>query len=86
MKQSKITRINEKGESTFIENGKFVDLDKKFNDYKERAFKEYVDLDLFGYMFPNGTRRFLFYQFYHIKGNMIILQENKKVMAKKVET
>ena len=53
----KITEVDEKGEPTFKVDGKTVDLDKKFNDYKETAFKEYVDLDLFGFMFPNGGRR-----------------------------
>jgi len=54
---AKITEVNEKGEPTFKVDNKTVDLDKKLNDYKEIAFKEYVDLDLFGYMFPNGGRR-----------------------------
>ena len=55
---AKITEINEKGEPTFKnENGKYINLDKDFEKVKEIAFKEYVDLDLFGYMFPNGTRR-----------------------------
>jgi len=53
----KITEVDEKGEPTFKVDGKTVDLDRKFNDYKETAFKEYVDLDLFGFMFPNGGRR-----------------------------
>ena len=54
----KITEVNEKGEPTFKdEKGKQVDLNKKLKDYKEKAFKEFVDLDLFGYMFPNGSRR-----------------------------
>ncbi|WP_457564150.1 type I-B CRISPR-associated protein Cas7/Cst2/DevR [Caminibacter sp.] len=54
----KITEVNEKGEPTFKdEKGNYIDLDKKLKDYKERAFKEFVDLDLFGYMFPNGGRR-----------------------------
>ena len=54
----KITEVNEKGEPTFKdEKGKQVDLNKKLKDYKEKAFKEFVDLDLFGYMFPNWSRR-----------------------------
>jgi len=55
----KITEINEKGEPTFKVNGKYVKLDnkKEFDKYKEIAFKEFVDLDLFGYMFPNSYRR-----------------------------
>jgi CRISPR-associated protein Cst2 len=54
---AKITEVDEKGEPTFKVDGKTVDLDKKLNTYKEIAFKEYVDLDLFGFMFPNGARR-----------------------------
>ncbi len=55
---AKITEVNEKGEPTFKdENGEYINLDKDFEKVKEKAFKEYVDLDLFGYMFPNGTRR-----------------------------
>ena len=54
----KITEVDEKGQPTFRDDkGKTVDLDKKFKDYKIKAFKEFVDLDLFGYMFPNGGRR-----------------------------
>lgn len=55
----KITEINEKGEPTFKVNGKYVNLDKKdkFDKYKEKIFKDFVDLDLFGYMFPNSYRR-----------------------------
>lgn len=54
----RITEISEKGEPTFRdENGKYIDLDKKLKDVKEDAFKKFIDLDLFGYMFPNGGRR-----------------------------
>ncbi|MGB5793990.1 type I-B CRISPR-associated protein Cas7/Cst2/DevR [Poseidonibacter sp.] len=54
----RITEVSEKGEPTFRdENGKYIDLDKKFNEVKELAFKKFIDLDLFGYMFPNGGRR-----------------------------
>jgi CRISPR-associated protein Cst2 len=53
----KITEVDEKGEPTFKIDGKNVNLDKKFKDYKETAYKEYADLDLFGFMFPNGGRR-----------------------------
>ena len=54
----KITEVDEKGQPTFRdEKGKTIDLDKKLKDYKEIAFKEFIDLDLFGYMFPNGGRR-----------------------------
>lgn len=55
---ARITEVSEKGEPTFRdESGKDIDLDKKFKDVKERAYKEFVDLDLFGFMFPNGGRR-----------------------------
>ncbi|MGM0518871.1 MAG: type I-B CRISPR-associated protein Cas7/Cst2/DevR [Campylobacterota bacterium] len=54
----RITEVSEKGEPTFRdENGKYIDLDKKLKDVKEKAFKKFVDLDLFGYMFPSGGRR-----------------------------
>lgn len=54
----KITEISEKGEPTFRdEKGKYIELDKKLKDVKEKAFKDFIDLDLFGYMFPNGGRR-----------------------------
>ncbi|NOZ90934.1 MAG: type I-B CRISPR-associated protein Cas7/Cst2/DevR [Epsilonproteobacteria bacterium] len=54
----KITEVDEKGQPTFRDDkGKYIDLDKKLKEHKERAFKEFVDLDLFGYMFPNGGRR-----------------------------
>jgi CRISPR-associated protein Cst2 len=55
---ARITEVDEKGQPTFRdEKGNYVDLDKKFNENKEVAFKKFVDLDLFGYMFPNGGRR-----------------------------
>jgi len=56
---ARITEVDEKGQPTFRidDKGTTVDLDKKFKDYKEIAFKKFVDLDLFGYMFPNGGRR-----------------------------
>jgi CRISPR-associated protein Cst2 len=54
----KITEVDEKGQPTFRdEKGKTIDLDKKLKEHKEVAFKKFVDLDLFGYMFPNGGRR-----------------------------
>jgi CRISPR-associated protein Cst2 len=55
---NKITEVDEKGQPTFRdEKGKTIDLDKKLKEHKEVAFKKFVDLDLFGYMFPNGARR-----------------------------
>jgi CRISPR-associated protein Cst2 len=54
----RITEVDEKGQPTFRDDtGKTIDLDKKFKEHKEVAFKKFVDLDLFGYMFPNGGRR-----------------------------
>ena len=55
----KITEINEKGEPTFKVDEKYINLDnkKEFDKYKEKIFKDFVDLDLFGYMFPNSYRR-----------------------------
>ena len=57
----RITEVDEKGEPTFRINdkGKTVDLNnlKNWNTHKEMAFKKFVDLDLFGYMFPKATRR-----------------------------
>lgn len=57
---NKITEVNESGEPTFKDKeGKYIDLNNSgtWNKYKETAFKEFVDLDLFGYMFPKATRR-----------------------------
>ena len=55
---NKITEVDEKGQPTFRDGkGKTIDLDKKLKEHKEVAFKKFVDLDLFGYMFPNGGRR-----------------------------
>jgi CRISPR-associated protein Cst2 len=54
----RISEVDEKGQPTFRdEKGKNIDLDKKLKEHKEIAFKKFVDLDLFGYMFPNGGRR-----------------------------
>ncbi len=58
---ARITEIDEKGEPTFRidDKGTTVDLNnlKNWEKYKEIAFKEFVDLDLFGYMFPKASRR-----------------------------
>lgn len=57
---NKITEVNESGEPTFRDKeGKYIDLNNSqtWSKYKETAFKEFVDLDLFGYMFPKATRR-----------------------------
>jgi len=57
----RITEVNEKGEPTFRidDKGTTVDLNnlKNWNNHKETAFKKFVDLDLFGYMFPQASRR-----------------------------
>ncbi len=58
---ARITEVDEKGEPTFRidKKGKTVDLNntKNWEQYRETAFKKFVDLDLFGYMFPKATRR-----------------------------
>ncbi len=58
---ARITEVDEKGEPTFRidDAGKTIDLNnaKNWEKYKEIAFKKFVDLDLFGYMFPKATRR-----------------------------
>jgi CRISPR-associated protein Cst2 len=58
---ARITEVNEKGEPTFRidDKGTTVDLNnlKNWNTHKETAFKKFVDLDLFGYMFPQASRR-----------------------------
>ena len=58
---ARITEVDEKGEPTFRidDAGKTVDLNnlKNWNEHKEVAYKKFVDLDLFGYMFPKATRR-----------------------------
>jgi len=57
----RITEVDEKGEPTFRidDKGTTVDLNnsKNWDTHKETAFKKFVDLDLFGYMFPKATRR-----------------------------
>ncbi len=55
----KISEVNESGEPTFRdEKGKYINLNSKWkDDLRDRVFKEYCDLDLFGYMFPKGARR-----------------------------
>lgn len=58
---ARITEVDEKGEPTFRidDTGKTVDLNnsKNWATHKETAFKKFVDLDLFGYMFPKAARR-----------------------------
>lgn len=55
-----ITEVGEKGEPTFRDDkNKNIDLNtaKNWADNKEKAFKDFIDLDLFGYMFPKASRR-----------------------------
>jgi len=55
---AKITAVDENGNPALFENGELIKLDKKLDkNLREKIFKDYVDLDLFGYMFPNGERR-----------------------------
>ncbi|WP_055666022.1 type I-B CRISPR-associated protein Cas7/Cst2/DevR [Desnuesiella massiliensis] len=54
----KISAVNEKGEPNFLElNEKIYDKNReKFQD-KKLMYREFCDLDLFGYMLPKGGRR-----------------------------
>lgn len=54
----RITGVNENGEPNFLEfNGEIYDKKKAKIQNKQLMFKEFCDLDLFGYMLPNGGRR-----------------------------
>ncbi len=54
----KISGVDENGNPTFIDNGKFLKLNNKIDkETKEKIFKSVCDLDLFGYMLPKGGRR-----------------------------
>jgi len=59
----KISSVDEKGNPTFLDkdkNGKeiFLDLNKKIDaDILNKMYKSVCDLDLFGYMLPQGGRR-----------------------------
>ena len=58
----KISSVDKDGNPTFKikikEKEEFVDLNKSLdNDLKDKVFKKVCDLDLFGYMFPKGDRR-----------------------------
>ncbi|PRR77945.1 CRISPR-associated negative autoregulator DevR/Csa2 [Clostridium liquoris] len=54
----RITGVNENGEPNFLEfNGEIYDKKKTKIENKQLMFKEFCDLDLFGYMLPNGGRR-----------------------------
>jgi len=54
----RITAVNEKGEPNFLELDKEIyDKNKEKFEDKEKMFKNFCDLDLFGYMLPKGGRR-----------------------------
>lgn len=54
----KISSVDDKGNPTIEENGKYLPLNKKFDDkLREKIYREVCDLDLFGFMFPSGSRR-----------------------------
>ncbi len=89
---NRITEVGTNGQPTFKdEKGDYIDLDKKFKDFKEKAFKEFVDLDLFGYMFPNGGRRWSpvkvtpLVSIFPYKGEYDYLQENRNQRVKAIK-
>lgn len=54
----RVTAVNEKGEPCFLElDEKIYDEKKEKIQNKELMYKEFCDLDLFGYMLPKGGRR-----------------------------
>ncbi len=54
----KISSVDEDGNPTVEENGKFPSLNVKIDDkQREKIFKSVCDLDLFGFMLPKGGRR-----------------------------
>lgn len=54
----RITAVSENGNPNFLElNDKIYDKKKEKFDNKELMYKEFCDLDLFGYMLPKGGRR-----------------------------
>ncbi|MDF2883919.1 MAG: CRISPR-associated autoregulator DevR family [Clostridiaceae bacterium] len=54
----RVTAVNEKGEPSFLElDGEIYDKGKEKFKNKELMYKEFCDLDLFGYMLPKGGRR-----------------------------
>jgi len=54
----KISSVDEDGNPTIEEDGKYPSLNKKIDDkQKEKIFKSVCDLDLFGFMLPKGGRR-----------------------------
>jgi len=82
-----ISAVDKDGNPTFKVNGKFIDLNNKNSnnqDMLELIFKEVCDLDLFGYMFPNGGRRWSPIKFtpsislYSYKGEYDYMTRTKK--------
>ncbi|OAA92592.1 type I-B CRISPR-associated protein Cas7/Cst2/DevR [Clostridium coskatii] len=54
----RITAVNEKGEPNFLElDGDIYEKGKDKFKNKQLMYKEFCDLDLFGYMLPKGGRR-----------------------------
>jgi len=54
----KISSVDEDGNPTIEENGKYPSLNTKMDDkQREKIYKSVCDLDLFGYMLPKGGRR-----------------------------
>ncbi|WP_252226532.1 MULTISPECIES: type I-B CRISPR-associated protein Cas7/Cst2/DevR [unclassified Clostridium] len=54
----RISAVNEEGNPNFLElNDKIYDKKKEKFDDKQLMYKEFCDLDLFGYMLPKGGRR-----------------------------
>jgi len=54
----KISSVDEDGNPTIEENGKYPSLNtKNDNKQKEKIYKSVCDLDLFGFMLPKGGRR-----------------------------
>ncbi|WP_152018403.1 type I-B CRISPR-associated protein Cas7/Cst2/DevR [Aliarcobacter butzleri] len=53
-----ISSVDEDGNPTIEENGKYPSLNAKIDDkQREKIFKSVCDLDLFGFMLPKGGRR-----------------------------
>lgn len=53
-----ISSVDESGNPTFKDDGKFLKLNEKISEQvKQKIFKSVCDLDLFGYMLPKGGRR-----------------------------
>jgi CRISPR-associated protein Cst2 len=56
--QQNISSVDKDGNPTFKEGNEYINLNKALNEeLKNKVFKHVCDLDLFGYMFPQGDRR-----------------------------